>query len=184
MKHHICPWYMGYILASPLRRLYQNPETIVFPYCKPGMRVLEIGPGMGFFSLPMAEKIGSSGKIFCVDVQEKMLRTLRRKVLQRKLDHRVELRLCSEASLEVHDLNGTIDFALAFAVVHEVPDPDFLLDEIAASLRPGGILLIAEPRGHVDGTAFAELIHRAETHGFRITASPNIRGSHAALLKH
>jgi ubiquinone/menaquinone biosynthesis C-methylase UbiE len=167
---------MGYILASPLRRLYQNPETIVFPYCKPGMRVLEIGPGMGFFSLPMAEKIGSSGKIYCVDVQEN--------VLQRKLDHRVELRRCSEASLEVHDLNGTIDFALAFAVVHEVPDPDFLLDEIAVSLRPGGILLIAEPRGHVDETGFAELIRRAETHGFRNTASPDIRGSHAALLKH
>jgi len=176
---------MGYILASPLRRLYQNPETIVFPYCKPGMRVSGNRSRHGIFqSADGGKKSAAAGKSSVSMCRKKCWRTLRRKVLQRKLDHRVELRRCSEASLEVQDLNGTIDFALAFAVVHEVPDPDFLLDEIAASLRPGGILLIAEPRGHVDGTAFAELIHRAETHGFRITASPNIRGSHAALLKH
>ncbi|MFZ1977701.1 MAG: methyltransferase domain-containing protein [Bacteroidota bacterium] len=184
MKHDICPWYLGYILANPLRRLYQNPEKIISPYCKPGMRVLEIGPGMGFFSLPMAEKVGSGGKIFCVDVQEKMLRTLRRRVVRRKLDNIIETRLCSESSLEISDTKGTIDFVLAFYVVHEIPNADILFDEIAASLRPEGILLIAEPSGHVDRTSFAELLRRAEAHGFRSIASPDIRGSHAALLKH
>jgi 2-polyprenyl-3-methyl-5-hydroxy-6-metoxy-1,4-benzoquinol methylase len=184
MKHHICPWYLGYVLANPLRRFYQNPETIVSPYCKPGMRILEIGPGMGFFTLPMAEKVGGGGKIFCVDVQEKMLRTLHRKVLRRKLDRIVETRLCSEASLEIHDLKGTIDFTLAFAVVHEVPDAEFLLGEIAASLRPEGILLIAEPSGHVNEASFAELLRRAEAHGFQMAGSPDIRGSRTALLKH
>ena len=112
MKHDICPWYLGYILANPLRRLYQNPEKIVSPYCKPGMRVLEIGPGMGFFSLPMAEKVGSGGKIFCVDVQEEILRAIRRKVVRREFDSIIETRLCSESSLEISDIKGTIDFAL------------------------------------------------------------------------
>jgi len=65
----------------------------------------------------------------------------------RKLDYRVELRRCSEASLEVHDLNGTIDFALAFAVVHEVPDPDFLLDEIAVSYGLGESSLLQNRAG-------------------------------------
>jgi ubiquinone/menaquinone biosynthesis C-methylase UbiE len=164
--------------------LYQNPEKIVAPYCTPGIRVLEIGPGMGFFSLPMARRVGGNGKIYCIDVQEKMLRALRRKVSRKKLDRVVETRLCSEKSLEISDLNGTIAFALAFYVVHEVPDPALLLKEIAASLRPGGVLLIAEPRGHVSEKDFTELLQLSETYGFQITARPDIRGSRAVLLKH
>jgi len=55
-----------------MRRLFQDPETILSPYIKSGMKVLEVGPGMGFFSLPMARLIGETGRIYCVDLQEKM----------------------------------------------------------------------------------------------------------------
>jgi len=48
MPTHICPWWLGYLLASPIRRLWQKPEEILAPYVKSGMTVLEIGPGMPF----------------------------------------------------------------------------------------------------------------------------------------
>jgi SAM-dependent methyltransferase len=53
-NEHVCPWWIGFPLASPARRLVQNPESIVEPFVKNNMRVLEIGPGMGFFTLAMA----------------------------------------------------------------------------------------------------------------------------------
>jgi ubiquinone/menaquinone biosynthesis C-methylase UbiE len=79
MDEHVCPWWAGYLLANPLRRLLQKPEKIVSPYLRNGMTVLEIGPGMGFFTLPMARIVGASGRIICVDIQEKMIAGLMRR---------------------------------------------------------------------------------------------------------
>jgi ubiquinone/menaquinone biosynthesis C-methylase UbiE len=69
--HRICPWWIGYILANPLRRLLQKPEEILRPYIKKGMNVLDIGCGMGFFSLPIARMVGDTGKVVCVDFKKK-----------------------------------------------------------------------------------------------------------------
>jgi predicted methyltransferase len=61
MSHHVCPWWIGYLLASPLRRLFQNPHELLASYMSEGMTVLEPGPGMGFFTLDLARLVGSSG---------------------------------------------------------------------------------------------------------------------------
>jgi hypothetical protein len=47
MAEHVCPWWIGYFLVSPMRRWLQNPEELIKPYITPGMIVLEPGPGMG-----------------------------------------------------------------------------------------------------------------------------------------
>lgn len=47
MAKHVCPWWLGYLLASPLRRLLQDPAAIITPFVRDGMTVLEPGPGMG-----------------------------------------------------------------------------------------------------------------------------------------
>jgi len=52
--HKVCPWWLGYLLACPLRRLSQDPGRILAPYVRGGMAVLEPGPGMGFFTLKLA----------------------------------------------------------------------------------------------------------------------------------
>jgi len=61
--HSVCPWWMGYLLACPLRRLWQDPANIVAPYVREGMTVLEPGPGMGFFTLELARRVGASGRV-------------------------------------------------------------------------------------------------------------------------
>lgn len=58
LSHRVCPWWLGYLLASPLRRLLQNPDGILKPHVKEGMCVLDIGCGRGFFSLPLAKLAG------------------------------------------------------------------------------------------------------------------------------
>ncbi len=45
--HGVCPWWVGYCLTSPLRRLLHDPARILAPYIKADMTVLEPGPGMG-----------------------------------------------------------------------------------------------------------------------------------------
>ena len=49
MAEHVCPVWVGYLLASPVRKLFDNPEKVLAPYVKEGMTVLDVGSAMGFF---------------------------------------------------------------------------------------------------------------------------------------
>lgn len=183
MENHVCPWYVGYLLASPLRRLFQHPEKILSLYVNKGMTVLEIGPGMGFFSLPLAKLVGESGQVVCVELQEKMLNSLRKRADKAGLLWRIETRLCTQDSLHIEDLTGKIDFALAFAVVHEIPNPKKLFVEFFNTLKKGGALLISEPAGHVTKDEFDETLSVAGVAGFTQVDTITIKRSHAVLLK-
>ena len=82
----------------------------------------------------------------------------------------------------IDDLEGKIDFALAFAVVHEVPDAKRFFSEIHASLKHGGLFLFVEPTGHVTKEAFDRSVSLANAIGLSLRDSPVIRRSHAGLL--
>ncbi len=182
MAERVCPWWMGYFLASPLRKLRQAPRAILAPYVREGMLVLEPGPGMGFFTLELARLVGPAGRVVAVDVQPRMLSALRRRAARRGLAERVETRLVTDGRMPVSDLCGRVDFALAFAMVHEVPDPDVFLADVSACLKPGATALLAEPRGHVPEEAFADTLRIAAAHGLRTSGRPTVASSHAALL--
>ena len=182
-KHRVCPVWLGYFLASPLRKLIQNPRAILVPHVAPGMCVMDIGSAMGFFSLPLAELVGPGGRVICVDLQQGMLDALLRRARRANLAERIEPRLCTLESLGVDSLAGRIDFALAFAMVHEVGDPGRLFAEIRAALKPAGRVLFAEPKGHVKEPAFLKSIATAEAEGLRPVGSPRISRSHAVLLE-
>ncbi len=169
-------------MASPLRRLFQKPERILGPYIREGMTVLEPGCAMGFFSLPMARMVGARGRIVCVDLQQRMLSSLARRASKAGVAARIEARLCAQDGLGIEDLSGQIDFALAFAMVHEVPDPGRLLSQISDALAPGGHLLIAEPAGHVSRNAFEETVKLATEMGLATVERPPIPTSHAILM--
>lgn len=183
MTPHVCPWWIGYLLASPIRKFAQNPTRILEPYVREGMNVLDIGPGMGFFTLPMARLTGEKGRVIAIDIQERMLSSLCRRAKRAGLADRIETRVCTDNSLCIDDLTGKVDFALAFAVLHELPDMKRTLAEVNRALKPGGLLLIAEPIGHVRKTAFAETMNIVTLVGFECAATPQIRRSHAALVK-
>ena len=63
MPEKVCPVWIGHLLASPLRRLVQNPKKILEPYVRNGITVLDFGCAMGFFSLPLVHMVGSNGKV-------------------------------------------------------------------------------------------------------------------------
>lgn len=183
MAHRICPWWLGYLLASPLRRWLQDPAAILKPYVREGMTVLEPGPGMGFFTLELARQVGPSGRVIAVDVQPRMLAGLKRRLVKAGLAERVDARLAKEDSMSLQDIKGTVDFTLAIAVVHEMPSAGQLFAEAAAAMKRGGTLLLAEPAGHVKEDLFAAELQAAVDTGFTVVERPTVRRSHAALLK-
>jgi ubiquinone/menaquinone biosynthesis C-methylase UbiE len=182
MAHAVCPWWLGYFLVTPLRRLAQDPRAILRPFVAQGMTVLEPGPGMGFFTLEMARLAGPRGRVVAIDVQPKMLAALRRRAKRAGLLERIEAREAAIGRLGTDDLAAQVDFALAFAVVHELPDVAGFLAEVYQALKVGGQLLVVEPSQHVSAAAFADTIATAERAGFTVAARPAIRWSQAVLL--
>ncbi len=183
MGCHVCPWWLGYFLVNPVRRILQNPRTILQPFVRDGMLVLEPGCGMGFFTLELARLVGPRGRVVAVDVQPKMLAGLVRRARKAGLDQRIETRRAEARGMQVEDLAGIVDFALAFAVVHELPDEARFFREVHTTLRKGGKLLLAEPKGHVKRIGFEGTIHAAEQAGFRPMDQPSIRWSRTAVLE-
>jgi len=183
MSHRVCPWWLGYFLASPLRRLMLDPKEVVQPFVQEGMTVLEPGPGMGFFTVELARLVGAAGRVIVVDIQAKMLAGLKRRVAKAGLLNRVEPRLVSDGSLGVTDLKGRVEFTLAFAVVHELPDAGRFFAEVAQASKPGASLLLVEPGGHVKESEFQAELQAAARAGLTLTNHPSVRRSHAALLK-
>lgn len=183
MSRRVCPHWLGYWLANPLRRLIHNPDRILAPLVKSGMTVLDIGPAMGFFSFPLAKMVGSSGQVICVDVQEKMILSLQRRAVTVQLAERIVPLVCRPTSLCIDDFNGKIDFVLAFAVVHEVIDVPKFFAEVSEALKPGALCLVAEPKGHVSIRDFEDTLVIARQKGLHEAGSPKIAWSHTALLK-
>jgi len=182
MSHAVCPWWLGYFLLNPLRKLRQHPAAILAPQVRAGMTVLEVGPGMGYFSVELARLVGEAGRVVAVDVQPRMLATLRRPAARAGLSARLETRLASGASLGVDDLCGQVDFVLAFAVVHELPDEAAFFAQVVSVLEASGRMLVSEPRLHVSQPHFEATVRAAEAAGLREQDRPKVAASRSVLL--
>jgi ubiquinone/menaquinone biosynthesis C-methylase UbiE len=185
MAQRVCPWWIGYLLVSPIRRWIEirNPEEFLRPYVKPGMTVFEPGPGMGFFTLALAKFVGASGRVIAADIQPRMLEVLRRRATKAGLVSRIETRLVSPNSLGVDELESSIDFVLAWAMVHELPSADKFFAETAATMKRGAMLLFAEPSGHVDAVHFAKEVEAGRLAGLVEIQRVDVPRSSAALLR-
>ena len=181
---HVCPWWLGPILASPLRRLVESPERLLRPFVTQGMTVLEPGCGMGFFTIPLARLVGPGGKIVAIDLQPRMIEGLLRRARRARLADRIHASACSSNDAGLSASADSADLAVVIHVLHEVPDPHALLCQLHAALRPGGLLLIVEPKGHVTQTEFEATIESARRAGFFDTnRAAGWRGLSAVLEK-
>jgi SAM-dependent methyltransferase len=182
-KHEVCPWWMGYVLASPLRKFLQDPARLLAPYVRPGMNVLEPGPGMGFFTLELARLVGPTGRVVALDVEPRMIEGLKRRAARAGLLERIDARTVCANSMGVGDLDGTIDFTFAFAAVHEMPSADRFFAEAAHAMKSGAALLLAEPAGHVADTDFDAELSAGKAHGLEVSERFSMPRCSAALLR-
>ncbi len=176
----VCPVERAGSLDNRIRRCLQNPRKILGPYVREGMTALDIGCGPGFFSVEMAQLVGESGRVIAADLQEGMLDKLRNKIQGTALEQRITLHKCSENGIGVSD---NVDFALAFYMVHEIPNQEEFLAEIRSILKPDGLVLIVEPPFHISKRAFEETIAKARDAGLTPVERPRVFLSKAIVVK-
>jgi ubiquinone/menaquinone biosynthesis C-methylase UbiE len=180
-KNRVCPVELANSLDSKIRRWLQNPQKILSPFIKEGMKVLDIGCGPGFFSVEMAKMVGAHGKVYAVDLQEGMLQKLHDKIRGTSLEKIIQLIKCEKDKIVISE---KVDFILAFYMIHEVPDKRRLFATLKNFLNDRGELLIVEPKlFHVSKKEFASTISKAEAVGFKAAKGPRLPFSFSSVLR-
>jgi ubiquinone/menaquinone biosynthesis C-methylase UbiE len=180
INHRVCPWWLCHTFDNPLRRLFHDPEAMLAPYVRPGGTAVDIGCGMGYFTIPLARLVGPRGRVFAVDLQRPMLAALERRAAKAGIADRIVTIRCTPESLVVR---GPADFVLAFWMAHEVPDLPRFFREVRSLLPEGGRLLIVEPKMHISETEFDRTVAVSRKAGFTLEAAPAIALSRAILLR-
>ena len=175
----VCPWWLCYSFDNPLRRIFHDPDRLLGPYVKTGMTAVDIGCGMGYFTIGLARLTGPEGKVIAVDLQQQMLDALGRRSRRTGVANQIVLHRCRKESLGVED---PADFALAFWMAHEIPDKSRFFREILALLKTRGRLLLVEPKVHVTLRSFERMVAVCRETGFQVLEEPLVALSRAFLL--
>jgi ubiquinone/menaquinone biosynthesis C-methylase UbiE len=134
------PYAQRWLLDLPLPFL-TNRRLDALLAARPGERVLEIGPGTGLQALHVAERLGPSGRLDIVDIQQPMLDHVARRAAARTISPIVA------AQADARELpyeDASFDAAYLVTVLGEIPDPGTAIREIRRVLKPGGRLVVGE----------------------------------------
>jgi len=136
------PQWMANAIDNPFRRKIQPPdETAIRHGIKPGMIVLEIGPGNGTYTLGAARQIGLDGKLITVDIEPKMIE---------RVNQRIEFEGVTNIDARVADVyklpfeEAKFDLIYMITVINEIPDIPKALAEFHRVLKPSGTLVFSE----------------------------------------
>jgi ubiquinone/menaquinone biosynthesis C-methylase UbiE len=131
-----------------------------------GERVLEIGPGTGYYTLDLAEWLGPDGRVEIFDIQREMLDHTMRRAAERGL---ANVTPTEGDARELPYEEDSFDGVVLTTVLGEIPDQDAALREIARILRPGGRLVVGELAGDPHFVTPASLERRAAGVGLDLT---------------
>jgi 2-polyprenyl-3-methyl-5-hydroxy-6-metoxy-1,4-benzoquinol methylase len=180
---HVCPSWLCFTFDNALRKIFHDPGKIMAPYIRPGATVVDIGPGKGFFTIPMCRLVGGAqggeGRVIAVDIQERMLKAIQRRASAAGLAGNLTTHLSRPDDF---GLAVKADFVLAFWMVHEVPEAGQFFMNVEKIMKREAIFLIAEPLFHVTKGRFDKTLRTAQEVGFKIVARPAISFSYAAAL--
>ncbi len=175
-----CPPWTCFTFDNYFRKLIHNPNKILSPYINKGDTVLDIGPGKGIFTIPMAQMVGEAGIVHAFDIQSGMLCGIKHRAKKHNLSNRIILHLVKPDNLLY---NVKAQFALAFWMLHEVPQVKKTICQINKMLSSGGLLLVVEPLLHVSRKTYLHNENIILQSGFSVLDRPDIALSRATLFK-
>jgi SAM-dependent methyltransferase len=159
-----CPYGQRFWVDSPhpiitRKRLRATLEPT------PGERILEIGPGTGYYTLELAEWVGPKGRVEIFDLQQEMLDHTMRRAGERGLAN------VSPTRGDARELpygDASFDAVVLTAVLGEIPDQDAALREVARVLRPAGRAVVGELFGDPHWVSPGALERRGVGAGLRL----------------
>lgn len=130
------------ILDSPSRKKITPPFKILRMLgLKRGMTFVDVGAGTGFFSIPASKIVGDSGKVIALDIEEKMLKEIRKKVRQGRINN-IIIKKSKEYQFPIE--SKIADFAFISNVLHEIDNKVVFLKEVWRILKKEAFLGILE----------------------------------------
>lgn len=173
-------------LDSPERRALLPPEKTLHTIgLKEGETLLDIGAGIGYFSIPALDIVGPSGTVIAADLSPEMLEEL-----QRRAGKRPNLMILRSTEDHLPVADATVDRVLMAFVLHEIPDATAFLAEVRRVLKPGGHIAIIEwrPVETPMGPPVAERLPETEARRllaaahFTLTAEGTLNAAHYYMV--
>ena len=145
VKHFVhcpSPAIVPYLINNPIRRRFSPPEKVIDHMdIHEGMKVLEVGPGTGFYTFEAARCTGASGHVYAVDIEPKAIARLNERIKQKGAKN-ITAKVAS--AYKIPFSNNSIDRAFMVGVLPEVPDKRKALCEIHRVLKKEGLLILGE----------------------------------------
>jgi len=156
-----CPYEQRFFLEVP-RPIITRARLREILDPKPGERVLEVGPGTGYYALPVAQWLQPGGTLDILDLQQEMLDHTTRRARERGIENVLPSRGDATA---LPYAGETFDAAYLAVVLGEIPDQDAALGELRRVLKPGGRLVVGELFLDPHMVSFDSLRERSEAAG-------------------
>ncbi|NQE44691.1 hypothetical protein C5S31_01545 [ANME-1 cluster archaeon GoMg2] len=130
---------------SPLLPLFRNPQRLLKAAgLKPGQKVLEVGCGPGFFTIPAAEIVGEEGFVYAVDVHPLAIERVKEKIRRAKIKNITPIPAnASNSGLP----DQSIDLAFLFGLQYIAGGLEDVISEMHRILKPGGVLSFEKTKG-------------------------------------
>ncbi len=162
-----CPWWLSFLLENPyMEWIAGSPALIKRAKLKPGMCVLDVGCGPGRLTIPFARHVGPTGKVIALDIQEKMLQKLEKRIEDNNLTN-IKTVLGGTGEGKIQEENS-FDRTFLVTVLGEIPDKEKALKEIYNVLRPNGILSITEVLPDPDYQRSKTVLYLSNRAGFKL----------------
>lgn len=137
-----CPTLLSWAVDGPwVDKIAGTSATVDRLGLRPGMTVVEIGPGPGRLLLPAARRVLPGGKAIGVELQQGMIDKLRRKLTR---DDPGNIELIRADATQAVLAPQSADVVYLCTVLGEIPDRKRALKNCFDALRPGGRLSITE----------------------------------------
>jgi len=152
-------WMISLMHDNPLLPLLKNPyRSLETAGLKPCQKVMEVGCGPGFFTIPAAKMVGDSGIIYAVDVNQRAIKRVEEKMRKYGIDN-IKPILGNAVNSGLQD--RSIDLAFVFGLRYIAGGLSNLISEMYRILRPGGILSFEKTTGSDE-----KLVEEVERAGF------------------
>ncbi len=149
--------------------------------CKPGMTIIEVGCGSGFYTVDVARAIQPYGMVYAVDIQEGMLDRLRSRMEQEGVENITPILADAEGHIPLDD--GIADAVFSIAVIPEIPDPVKTIAQIKRLMKENGVFADSELLMDPDYPLKRTVVKWAQKAGLELDRTVSRRLSYVLVFK-